>query len=314
MTIRIAFMGTPEFALPTLKTLIERSDCEVVGVVTQPDRPAGRGRRIVKSPVKLLAESQAIPLLQPANLRDTFTIELLQSWSPDVIVVVAFGQILRQQVLELPPHGCLNVHASLLPRWRGAAPVQHALLAGDHETGVTIMKMDAGIDTGPILAQRAIAIGQSETFLTLSQKLAELGAEMLTSVLREYVDGMITAVPQSEVGVTYAPLLKKTDGRLDWTASAINIDRKVRALNPWPGAYAQLDDLPMRILRGSIRSAITEPSIPGQIIVYEGALAVLTGDAIYALEEIQPANKQKMSGRSFVIGHPDLIGKVFQSS
>ena len=232
---KIVFMGSPDFALETLRSLYE--SYPVTGVVTQPDRAAGRGRALKPPPVKTLALELGIPLIQPEKLRQPEALETLRAWSPDLIVVAAFGQILRQEVLDLPSFGCLNVHASLLPRWRGAAPINAAILHGDEETGVTIMKMDAGLDTGPILSQRAVRIAPDETAGSLFAKLSGLGAELLLDTLAGYLAGEIIPRPQPEEDVTYALMLKKEEGRLEFSQPAEVLERKVRAFDPWPGTY-----------------------------------------------------------------------------
>jgi methionyl-tRNA formyltransferase len=228
-------MGSPEFALPVLSALAK--DYPIAGVVTQPDRPAGRGKGLTPPPVKLLAQELGLPTIQPERLKDPAALDQLRTWAPELIVVAAFGQILRPAVLELPHLGCLNVHASLLPRWRGAAPIQAAILAGDERTGVTIMRMDSGVDTGPLLSQRALDIFPDENAASLTQHLAELGADLLIDTLPRYLRGQIQARPQDPAGATYAPMLKKEDGLLDPLHPAVELACRVRALNPWPGAY-----------------------------------------------------------------------------
>ncbi len=231
----VVFMGTPDFAVPVLKTLIESQT--VVGVVTQPDRPAGRGKQLRPSPVKLTAQEANIPVYQPKSLRSEEAAQPLRDWQPDIIVVAAFGQILRPHVLELPPHGCLNIHASLLPRWRGASPIQHAILAGDAETGVCLMQMDVGLDTGPVYACMPTPISPTETAASLHDRLAELGANLLDVHLDNIVTGNLTATPQDNEQSTYAPMISKEDGRLDWQQTSSEIDRRIRAMTPWPGAF-----------------------------------------------------------------------------
>ncbi|MDD5368254.1 MAG: methionyl-tRNA formyltransferase, partial [Anaerolineaceae bacterium] len=235
MPERIVFMGTPEFSLPSLRTLTARYD--LIGVVTQPDRPAGRGKHLKPPPVKQLANQLGLPVIQPRRLHDPETMAQLIAWSPDLLVVVAFGQILRPNVLDLPPHGCINVHASLLPRWRGAAPIQAALLAGDPVTGVTIMRMDAGIDTGDILTQRVAPILPEDSAGSLSERLSILGAQLLVETLPGYLEGSIHPRTQDSARATLARLLKKEDGQLDFTQPVASLSRRVRALSPWPGAY-----------------------------------------------------------------------------
>lgn len=298
---RIVFMGSPDFAVPVLAALAGRYP--LVGVVTQPDRPAGRGGTLKPPAVKEAALRLGLPVIQPEKLRQPEAMEQLRAWSPDVIVVAAFGQILRQNVLDLPPFGCVNVHASLLPRGRGAAPIQAAILAGDAETGVTIMKMDAGVDTGPILAQRALPIAPDETGGSLFEKLARLGADLLLETLPRYLNGDITPQPQPEEGVTYAPMLKKEDGLLDFSQSAAALERRVRAMNPWPGAYFEWRAAPLKVLRARVSDAQSPGA--GRRLTVEGRPALGCGEGILILEEVQPAGKKPMPGKAFLSGARD---------
>lgn len=299
MKPRIVFMGSPEFAVPTLRLLAQ--NYPVIGVVTQPDRPAGRGQALTPPPVKLLAIELGIALIQPPRLRQPEAMEQLRRWSPDLIVVAAFGQILRPEVLDLPPLGCLNVHASLLPRWRGAAPISAAILAGDALTGVTIMRMDAGVDTGPILSQRTEAIRPDDTTATLSQRLAMLGAELLIETLPGYLSGEIRPQPQDDALATYAPMLKKEDGMLDFGRSAVELERRVRAFQPWPGAYMEWSNGPLKVLKAAVDEA-PQIASPGQRLVHHGLPAVQTAHGLLLLEEVQPAGKKPMSGKAFLQG------------
>lgn len=300
-SLRVVFMGSPDFAVPTLEALA--AHYPVVGVVTQPDRPAGRGQKLTPPPVKEAALRLGLPVIQPEKLSQPEALEQLRLWAPDVIIVAAFGQILRSDVLDLPRFGCINVHASLLPRWRGAAPIQAAILAGDRETGVTIMKMDTGVDTGPILAQRAIPIAPDETGGSLFEKLAHLGAELLLETLPRYVSGKIVPQPQPEEGITYAPMLKKEDGLLDFTQPAAALERRVRAMNPWPGAYFEWRGAPLKVLRAHVGEA-PSPG-PGRRLTVEGRPALGCGEGILILEEVQPAGKRPMSGKAFLAGARD---------
>jgi methionyl-tRNA formyltransferase len=308
MANRIVFMGSPDFALPTLQTLADHY--AVAGVVTQPDRPAGRGRNLTPPPVKVLAGELGFPVIQPKSLRDLQAITQLRTWEPDLVVVAAFGQILRPEVLDLPPLGCINVHASLLPRWRGAAPIQAALLQGDQQTGVTIMKMDPGIDTGPILSQRAIAIHSEETGGSLAPKLAQLGAELLIDTLPSYLSGELK--PQAQQGETsYAPMLKKSDGQLDFTQTAKELECKVRAFNPWPGAFLDWQGGRLKIHRARVVDNIKRDAMvssgPGRQIVYEDYPAVITVKGSLVLVEVQPAGKKPMSGEVFLRGAREWV-------
>jgi methionyl-tRNA formyltransferase len=300
---RFVFMGSPDFALSVLQALHQAYP--VVGVVTQPDRAAGRGRELKPPPVKTRAQELGIPVIQPEKLRQPDAMEQLRAWSPDVIVVAAFGQILRQEVLDLPPYGCLNVHASLLPRWRGAAPINAAILYGDEETGITIMKMDAGLDTGPILSQRAVRVEPDETAGSLFGKLSVLGADLLLATLPGYLAGEIEPRPQPEEGVTYAPMLKKEEGQLDFSSSALELARKVRAFNPWPGAYFEWDGTLLKVHRVTSRPGLARE---GERLILDGLPAVGTSDGLLVLEEVQPAGKKPMSGKAFLTGAREWKG------
>jgi methionyl-tRNA formyltransferase len=296
---KIVFMGSPEFALPGLQKLAE--EYPVVGVVTQPDRPAGRGRTLKPPPVKELAMQLGLPVIQPERLREPAAMEQLQSWQPDIIVVAAFGQILRPSVLNLPSYGCINIHGSLLPRWRGAAPIQAAILTGDEQTGITIMKMDPGIDTGPMLSQRAIPITDEDTAATLSQKLAHLGAELLLETLPGYLERSIHPVPQDESAATYASMLSKEDGRLDLRQPARALARKVRAYNPWPGAFIRWEGQVVKIHR-ALTAASQPGTTPGQTIVLQRQPALVAGEGILILQQVQPPGKKPMLGEVFLNG------------
>jgi methionyl-tRNA formyltransferase len=294
---KIVFMGSPDFSLPTLRALAEHYD--LVGVVTQPDRASGRGRELKPPSVKLLAQELNIPVIQPEKLKQPEAMEQLRLWNPDLIVVAAFGQILRKDVLELPPLGCINVHASLLPRWRGAAPITAAILHGDEETGVTIMKMDVGLDTGPILTRSAIRLTPDDTAGSVFESLSRLGAELLIDTLPDYLSGKIQPVPQPEVGATYAPMLKKEEARLDFTRPADELERRVRAFNPWPGAFMDFEGTLLKIHRTHVEQGRAEA---GQRLIYRDQPAVAAGDRLLILDEVQPAGKKPMSGKSFLSG------------
>lgn len=298
MDLKIVFMGSPEFALPALMGLAE--NYRVEGVVTQPDRPAGRGRELTPPPVKILAEELDLPVIQPAKLREAGAMEQLKEWDPDVIVVAAFGQILRAEVLDLPSHGCVNVHASLLPRWRGAAPIQAAILHGDEETGVTIMKMDLGVDTGPILSQWAIPITADDTAGSLSPRLADVGARLLLEILPGYLSGEIQPRPQGDRQATYAPMLKKSDGELDFSQPAEDLARRVRAFNPWPGTFFLWQGERLKVHQAHAEQAPGPPH--GETTVAGGLPAVGTGSGLLVLDEVQPAGKRAMAGEVFLHG------------
>ena len=301
MDIRIVFMGSPDFSLPTLQSLNDHFT--VAGVVTQPDRPAGRGRTLKPPPIKTLAEALEIPIYQPASLKISEALDQISQWNPDVIVVAAYGQILRKNLLELPPHGCVNVHASLLPRWRGAAPINAAILHGDAETGVTIMKMDPGLDTGPVLSMRSTPIGPQETAGELFERLAVIGAELLIETLPDYLSGKITPQPQDDESATYAPMLTKQDGLLDFTLPAEELARKVRAFSPWPGTYTHWQGKPLKILRA--RPVKGPSGEPGKATTQKDLPAIFTLDGVLLLEQLQPAGKKPMAGEVFLNGARD---------
>jgi methionyl-tRNA formyltransferase len=297
---RVVFMGSPEFAAPVLQALVEHY--EVVGVVSQPDRPAGRGRQLRAPAVKLLAHELKLPVIQPQKLRLPEAMDQLRAWAPELIVVAAFGQILRPEVLSLPQHGCINVHASLLPRWRGAAPIQAALLAGDGKTGVTIMKMDQGVDTGAILSQRALPILPDDTAGSLAEKLSFLGADLLVETLPRYLKGEVRPQEQNNEGATYAPMLKKEDGFLDLTQGAEVLARRVRAYNPRPGAYLTWHEANLKVHRAHAQA---DESVPGRRLNLRGKPAVGTGLGTLVLDEVQAAGKKAMDGRAFLAGVRD---------
>lgn len=298
MAIRVVFMGSPEFAAVTLGRLVEHYP--VVGVVTQPDRPAGRGRALIPTPVKSLAQSLGIEVIQPVRLREPEAQARLQEWAPDLIVVTAFGQILRKNVLELPRLGCINVHASLLPRWRGAAPIQAAILHGDTRTGATIMIMDPGVDTGPILSQQEEAILPGDTAGSLSERLAESGASLLIETLPGYLAGVIQPRPQDDTLATYAPMLKKEEGALDFSRPAAVLERQVRAFHPWPGTFMDLLGQPLKVHRAQV--APDETGLPGQRRLVRGLPAVATAEGALVLDEVQPPGKRSMPGQDFLRG------------
>jgi len=305
--IKIVFMGSPEFALPSLRALAGAYD--VVGVVTQPDRASGRGREVKMPPVKTLALELGIPVMQPEKLRAPEAMENLRAWKPDLIVVTAFGQILKQDVLDLPLYGCLNVHASLLPRWRGAAPINAAILHGDEETGVTIMKMDAGLDTGAMLAKRAMRLPPDGTAGSVTDALSHLGADLLIETLPRWLAGEIQPTPQDDALSTYAPMLKKEDGRLDFSRDVNELERQVRALNPWPGAFMEFDGAMLKIHRASVGQIVNLSHYEvGQRLTQANQPAVGARGGVLILDEVQPAGKKSMSGKSFLSGARNWVG------
>ena len=309
MSTRIVFMGTPDFAVPSLTALID-SDYELAAVVTQPDRPSGRGKRLTPPPVKTVAEAAGIEVLQPRTLKSPEAFVTLAEFQPDLIVVAAFGQILRSNVLDLPPHGCINVHASLLPRWRGAAPVTAVILAGDAETGVTIMKMDEGLDTGPMIAKRAISITNDHTGGTLTTTLADLGAQLLIDTLPDWLLGKIEPQPQDNAQSTFAPRLDKQAGALDWSQPAAAIERKVRAFDPWPGTFTPGSKGPIKILNVAFAREVAAPpdSSSGTVFKQQRAVYVTTGDGVLQLITVQPAGKKAMPAEAWLNGQPELAG------
>lgn len=302
MKTRIVFMGSPPFAVPTLQALSK--NYPLVGVVTQPDRPAGRGRSMRAPAVKVLAQALEIPIIQPQRVRDQHAMQQIRKWHPDLIVVVAFGQILRPELLDLPTHGCINVHASLLPRWRGAAPIQAAILNGDENTGVTIMRMDPGMDTGPIIFQATTPIQEHDTADTLSKRLSQLGADSLIETLPAYIRGEIEPQSQEDSLATKAPLLKKKDGELDFNHTANQLERQVRAFNPWPGCYTQWHDNTLKVHAASIAPGEAK-SEPGKKTIFKNLPAIQTSCGLLVLNQVQPAGKKRMQGEIFLRGAKD---------
>lgn len=311
MAVRIVFMGTPDFAVPSLQALLAAPDFEVVGVVTQPDREAGRGRNIQFSPVKICAQQYNLPIFQPEKLRGDEVIRNLASWKAGFFIVAAYGQILRQAVLDLPRFGCINVHASLLPRWRGAAPIQAAILAGDAETGITIMQMDAGLDTGGMYRQYAVKIDPDETGQSLHDKLATLGGTLLVETLRDILSTGLQPQPQDESLSTYAPRISKEDGHIQWTQTATLIDRRVRAFTPWPGTFSFLEGKLLKIHAGKTLSDNPSGLVPGQLSTHQKSapLVIGTGGGSYAPIRLQLEGRKVMEVGDFVNGLPDLHGK-----
>ncbi len=309
---RIIFMGTPEFAATILEGLVVHH--EVLAAVTQPDQRGGRGRKaLLPPPVKVAAMAHGVPVMQPKSLRRESAIAALRELRPDVIVVAAFGQILRPAVLALPPHGCLNVHASLLPRHRGAAPVAAAILAGDAETGVTIMLMDEGVDTGAILAQRAVSIAPTDTTGTLTARLAATGRDLLLETLPRWLVGEVAPQPQDEARATYAPPLTREDGRIDWTRPAVEIARMVRAFDPWPGAHTTVSGNILKIIQARALPDWRGDATPGTVVRAPEGLAVATGEGALLLEIVQPAGKRPMTCQAYACGQRDLVGTVLSS-
>ncbi|WP_368748115.1 methionyl-tRNA formyltransferase [Enterobacter cancerogenus] len=293
-TLRIIFAGTPDFAARHLDALLS-SGHNVVGVFTQPDRPAGRGKKLMPGPVKALAEEHGLPVFQPASLRPEENQQLVADLNADVMVVVAYGLILPKAVLDMPRFGCINVHGSLLPRWRGAAPIQRSLWAGDAETGVTIMKMDVGLDTGDMLYKLSCPITPEDTSATLYDKLAELGPQGLIKTLEQLAEGTAKPEVQDEALVTYAEKLSKDEALLDWALPAAQLERCIRAFNPWPVSWMVIDDQPIKVWKASVIESHVQAA-PGTIVeANKQGIQVATAEGILNLESLQPAGKKAMS-------------------
>ena len=314
-TMRIVFMGSPDFALPALQRLID-SEHEVVAVFTQPDRPTGRGRKLAPPPVKTLALQHNLPVYQPASISHPDAVAQIRALAPDLGVIAAYGQILRQRVLDVPRLGILNVHASLLPRWRGAAPIPAAILAGDAETGATIMRVIRALDAGPMLASARVTIGGADTTATLTPRIAEAGAALLLDLLPAFVRGEMTPTPQDESLATYAPQIEKEDGRIDWqTETAERIARKVRAYDPWPMAFTTFEGQPLRILE-CIAITGTDARAPGTVVARQPAdverigFRINTVDGCVGVISVQPAGRGVIPADAYVRGRRDLVGTV----
>ncbi len=298
----IVFMGTPDFAAASLKALLD-AGVPVTAVVTQPDRPRGRGQAMAKPPVKELAEAHGIPVHQPEKVRTPEFEAWLRQQNPAYAVVVAYGRILPPNILAVPKGGCINVHASLLPRWRGASPIQWCIVNGDTETGVTTMLMDEGLDTGPMLVKRALPIGPDENAQSLHDRLATLGGSVLIETLRGLADGSVKPTPQPEEGATYAPLLKKDFGAIEWKESALTIHNRIRGLSPWPGAYTEFDGKYLKVLASSLGEAAGEKGEPGELLSVRGEMAeVATSEGTLRIVAVQPAGKKRMSAGDFFRG------------
>ena len=296
-------MGTPDFAVPALASLLRLGD-EIVGVVTQPDRPKGRGRKLTPPPIKVLCQRENLPVLQPTTMKDPEFLSALQGWNAEVVVVVAFGRILPQVLLGIPSRGCLNVHGSLLPKYRGAGPIQWAILNGETETGITIMQMDAGMDTGNILLQERVIILPQETAGELSVRLADVGATLLMDALRRLQEGTLTSIPQDGSRATPAPLLKKEDGLIDWKRPAVQLMNQVRGMSPWPGAYTFASSERWGISRAEVSGDCRPEQVPGMVIqANQEGIGVATGAGVLVLREIQPSNSRRMTVGQYVAGH-----------
>jgi methionyl-tRNA formyltransferase len=307
---RIVFFGTPSFAVPTLRGLLEGPD-EVAGVVTQPDREKGRGRKTVISPIKELALQEGLTLLQPEKAKEEAFEEAVRGLQPDLFVVVAYGQILPKSLLNIPKHGAVNVHASLLPKYRGAAPIAWAILNGEKVTGVTTMAMDEGMDTGDILLQTEVPIGEEETCENLHDRLASLGAQLLLETLKKTKTGDIHPLPQDPSKATYAPPLEKENGHIDWKKEAREIDRQIRAFNPWPGAYTKWGDRLLKVYKGEVRERTPAGKAGAVVWVGSDFIEVEAGKNSLLIKEVQLEGRKKMTIREFLSGHPISSGTFF---
>ncbi|MHB8073865.1 methionyl-tRNA formyltransferase [Desulfosporosinus fructosivorans] len=317
--MRLVFMGTPDFAVPSLRALVEGGH-DVVGVFTQPDRPAGRGKKLKPSPVKIAAEELGLAVFQPERIKTPEGIELLRSLAPDCIIVVAYGQILSREILQLPSKGCINVHASLLPSYRGAAPIHWAVMRGETRTGVTTMLMDEGLDTGDMLLKREVLISKEATTGEIHDELASVGGELLIVTLKELEMGSLKATPQTGTS-NYAPLLKREHEHIDWSGKVAELHNQIRGLNPWPGAFATFRGENLKIWRSTpyvlsdkdLETELFSKKLapdPGQILqVLEDSLVVQTGDGVLRILEVQPAGKRAMPARDFFNGRHGQVGE-----
>lgn len=306
--MRIVFIGTGEIGVPTLKALLE-SEHELVGIVTQPDKPVGREQEVEPPAIKKAVMSgapggRAIPILQPARIKDRQPVQEIRALEPDVIVVMAYGQILPRDVLEIPRVACLNLHASLLPRWRGAAPIQAAIAAGDLQTGITVMYMDEGLDTGDIFLKREINILPSDTGGSLHDRLAQIAPEALLESLRLLASGNVQRIPQENALASYAPKLKREHGQIDWSESAEAIERKIRAFNPWPGAFLKLGNQNLKIFSASV---VDLNGKPAEILRSENELVIAAHKGAVSVGEVQLEGKRRMSAAEFLRGHAALL-------
>lgn len=302
--MRLIFAGTPDFAVPALDALVQAGN-DVVAVYTQPDRPAGRGRKVSPSPVKVRAQALNIPVEQPESLKSAESQAALAAYKPDAMVVVAYGLLLPQAVLDIPQHGCLNIHASLLPRWRGAAPIQRAIAAGDTESGVGIMQMEKGLDTGPVLLEKRTPISETETGGSLHDRLATLGAEAIVEALGGIAKGELQPQPQNSEHATYAHKLSKQEAALDWSQPAQVLARQVRAFDPWPVAFTTLQSNTLRVWSASALNLHGANAAPSEIVAASGeGIDVATGDGILRITRLQPPGKRPMNAAEFLNGHP----------
>jgi len=307
---RLIFMGTPDFAKPGLTALIADSNFEIVSVFTQADKAVGRHQDIISPPVKNLATYHDLPVLQPVKLKtETATIKNLK---PDLIVVIAYGQIIPPEILAIPRFGCINVHASLLPKYRGAACLNAPILNGDKETGLTIMRMESGLDTGPILRQAKIKLNGQENLKEVHDKLAKLSAKLLIPTLQDFIAGKIKATAQNKDNASYVKAIKKEDGRIDWTKSALVIERMVRAYHPWPGTYSELQGKTLKITAVKNQPLPSNQHKIGEIFLEDNNLAIQTGQDALIILKLQVAGKKELSAKDFLSGHRDIIGQILK--
>ena len=307
--MRVIFAGTPDFAASALAAVIEAGH-EILVVLTQPDRPKGRGMKLTPSPVKTLALQHELPVWQPENLKDVAIQQQLRDLQADVMVVAAYGLLLPAVVLDIPQYGCLNIHASLLPRWRGAAPIQRAIEAGDAESGVCIMQMDVGLDTGDVLLSRSTPITEATTAAQLHDDLAVIGAQAIVEALAKLPE--LTAIPQPEAGVTYAQKLSKADAEIDWALGAKQIHAKIRALNPVPGAWSSLNEQVIKIWASKVLEQSSDAAIGSIVAADKQGIAVQTGAGVILITELQASGSKRMAAAAFVAGHADLMGQQFE--
>ena len=322
--MRIVFMGTPDFSVPALKALVEAAH-QVIAVVTQPDKPKGRGKEVQMTPVKIQAMEYGIPVYQPAKVREASFVEVLKGLEADVYVVIAFGQILPKAVLELPKYGCINIHASLLPKYRGAAPIQWCVIDGERETGITTMMMDVGLDTGDMLEKAVIPIEEKETGGSLHDKLSMAGGDLILSTLKKLEEGTLVRTPQTDEGTCYAKMLTKSLGDIDWNQGAVSIERLIRGLNPWPSAYTMWNGKTIKIWAADViagREAadfLSESGVPAETGTAPGTvvcsdkrgLVVCTGGGLLSIRELQMEGKKRMDTPAFLRGYPIPAGDVF---
>ena len=308
--MRIVYMGTPDFAVPTLESLIKGGH-QVIAAVTQPDKPKGRGKAVLMTPVKEKALEYDIPVYQPVKARDPEFVALLQELNPDAIVVVAFGQILPKAILDIPKYGCINVHASLLPKYRGAAPIQWAVIDGEEVSGVTTMLMDEGLDTGDMLEKIEYVLDKKETGGSLFDKLSNLGGELILSTLEKIENGTITRTPQGDATTSYAKMLQKTMGKIDWTMEAVKIERLIRGLNPWPSAYTSLNGKTVKIWAAEVEEGASTGN-PGRVKVAKDKLLVECGEGYLSITELQLEGKKRMETAAFLRGFTIEDQSVFE--